>query len=66
MGKIVAVSAQASLALLAWWLMQSKDERRATQASLWKELEKLSMKAAKQTSNLAAYAERRYRETVAV
>jgi len=64
--KILTLSAQAGLALLAWWMAQPEDERRRMQASLWRELEQLSMKVAKSTSDLAAYAERRYRETVTV
>jgi hypothetical protein len=65
-GKILAVSAQAGLAFLAWWMTQPDDERRALQASFWRQLEQLSMNIAKQASNLAAYADGRYQETVRV
>jgi hypothetical protein len=65
-GKILAIGANAGLAFLAWWMMQPDDERRRNQAGLWRGLEKLSMRVAKETSNLAAYAERRYRETVTI
>lgn len=65
-GKIIVLSAQAGLAFTAWWMLQPEQERRALQAGFWREIERLSMTVAKHTSNLAAYADKRYRETVAV
>lgn len=63
---MLALAAQASLAFLAWWMTRSDDERRQMQAGCWKSLENLAMRCAKDSSNLAAYAERRYKQTVAV
>jgi hypothetical protein len=62
--KMLALMAQAGLAVVAWWMTLSDDERRLIQAGFWRELERLSMRLAKETSNLAAYAEQRYKQTV--
>jgi hypothetical protein len=64
--RIFALAAQASLAFVAWWLTRSDDERRAMQAGLWREIESLAMGWARNASDLAAYAERKYKQTVAV
>jgi hypothetical protein len=60
--RILALAAQAGLAFLAWWMMQTDDERRMIQANAWRELETLAMKLAKNASNVAAYAERKSKE----
>jgi hypothetical protein len=65
-GKMLAVVAQAGLAFLAWYLAQTDDDRRAMQARCWREVERTAMQLAKAASNTAAFAERRYRETVSV
>jgi hypothetical protein len=64
--KIVALLGQASLAAIAWWMTKSEQERRAIQAGLWKEIEELAMRWAISASDLAAYAERKYKQTVMV
>jgi hypothetical protein len=64
--KMLALTIQASLALVAWWATRTDDERRAMQAAAWRELESLAMRLAKSSSNVAAYAERRYKETVSI
>ena len=61
-----ALAAQASLAFVAWWLTRSDQERREIQAGLWKEVENLAMRWALDASNFAAYAERKYKQTVTV
>jgi hypothetical protein len=60
--RIVALAAQAGLAFLAWWMMQTDDERRMIQARAWRELESLAMNLAKGASNVAAFAERKSKE----
>ena len=62
--RIGALALQASLAILAWWATRTDDERRAMQAGAWKKVESLAMFMAKNSSNLAAFAEGRYKETV--
>lgn len=64
--RMVALAAQAGLAILAWWATRTEDERRRIQAGAWKEIESLAMRLAKNASNLAAYADGRYKETVSV
>jgi hypothetical protein len=64
--RMLALAAQASLAFFAWWMTRTDDERRQMQAGLWRELEKWAMKFALESSNLAAYAERQYKRSVAV
>jgi hypothetical protein len=64
--RIVVLAAQAGLAILAWWATRTEDERRRIQAGTWKEIESLAMRLAKNASNLAAYADSRYKETVSV
>jgi hypothetical protein len=66
MPKFLAVFAQAGLAAFAWYMTRTDDERRALQASAWKAIEDFAMGMAKNSSNLAAWAERHYRETVSV
>jgi hypothetical protein len=62
--QVIVLAAQAGLVFFAWWATRSEDERRTMQAGLWRELEALAMRCAKASSNFAAYAERRYKETV--
>jgi len=64
--RIIALAAQAGLAVLAWWAMKPEDEKRRIQAGAWKELENLAMRLAKSSSNFAAHAATRYQETVSV
>ena len=64
--KMLALGMQAGLAFFAWYFTRSDDERRAMQAGLWRELEQLAMKWAKDASDLAAYAERQYKQSVSV
>jgi hypothetical protein len=61
-----ALAAQAGLALVAWWATRTDDERRQLQAGLWRELEQIAMRFAMESSNLAAYAEKKYKQAVAV
>lgn len=64
--KMVALVAQAGLAFVAWWMMQPEDERRRLEARCWHEVERAAMYFAKSASNLAAFADQRYKETVSV
>jgi hypothetical protein len=64
--KIAALAAQAGLAFVAWWMMQPEDERRKLEARCWHEIERAAMYFAKSASNLAAFADQRYKETVRV
>jgi hypothetical protein len=64
--KLFALASQAGLTFAAWYLTRSDDERRQLQAALWKEVEIFAMGWAKDLSNIAAIAERKYRETVSV
>jgi hypothetical protein len=64
--RILALTAQAGLAFIAWWLTRSDDERRTMQAAFWKELESQAMNWAKRASDLAAYAADKYKQTVTV
>lgn len=64
--RMLALGAQAGLAIIAWWATRTDDERRQIQAGIWKELEKLSMRFARDASNFAAYAEQKYKQAVMV
>jgi hypothetical protein len=64
--KLLALAAQAGLAFVAWWMTRPDHERQQIQAALWRELEQFAMGWAKDASNLAAYAERKYKQTVTV
>lgn len=56
--------AQGMAAIIAWWLTRTDDERRRIQARAWKELEKVAMNSARNSSTLAAYAERRCKDVL--
>jgi hypothetical protein len=62
--KLPAIVAQATMAVIAWWATRTDDERRRIQARTWQELEKLAMNFAKNSSTLAAYAERRRKDVL--
>jgi hypothetical protein len=47
-------------------MAQPEHERQAMIAQAWKSLEKASMYVAKQSANLAAEAEKQYRQTVSI
>lgn len=64
--KFLALGAQAGLAFVAWWLTRPDHERQQLQAALWHELEQFAMGWAKDASDLAAYAERKYKQTAMV
>jgi hypothetical protein len=64
--RIIALAAQAGLALFAWYMSRTDDERHLIQAKAWRELEKLAMKLALESSNLAAYAERKSKQRAMV
>lgn len=64
--KLLALAMQAGLAFVAWWMMQPEHEKQRIQAALWKELENFAMRGAMNASDLAAYAEKKYKQAVTV
>lgn len=56
--------AEAAISVAVWWAAQPEDERRMMQAKAWKTIEISAMRVAKYAANLAAKAEKNYKETV--
>jgi hypothetical protein len=62
--QLLILAAEIGAGIAGWYFSRPENERRLIQAGAWRELEKLAMRFARYSSNLAAHAEKRYKETV--